>query len=79
VFGSPRVVVDLVDRDVRINATMETRDVDNKARPFISFPTSPTPAGGFAQVETIGSVLEYDFISRNSIVSDMKRKGRVAS
>ncbi|XP_006457328.1 hypothetical protein AGABI2DRAFT_212668 [Agaricus bisporus var. bisporus H97] len=65
VFGSPRVVVDLVDRDIQINTTLNSRDVDNGARPFISFPTSTAP-GSFAQVETIGSILEYNFVSRNS-------------
>lgn len=65
-------MVDLVDRDIQINTTMKARDVDSGARPFISFPTSSAP-GSFAQVETIGSILEYDFISRNSNVSDMKR------
>lgn len=69
VFGSPRVVVDLVDRDIQINTTLNSRDVDNGARPFISFPTSTAP-GSFAQVETIGSILEYNFVSRNSDVSE---------
>ncbi|EKM75550.1 hypothetical protein AGABI1DRAFT_79685 [Agaricus bisporus var. burnettii JB137-S8] len=64
-FGSPRVTVDLVNPDIQIDATLNARAVDDNKKPFISFPT-PHTSGTYGQVQTIGSMLEFNFLGRNN-------------
>lgn len=68
-FGSPRVTVDLVNPDIQIDATLNARAVDDNKKPFISFPT-PHTSGTYGQVQTIGSMLEFNFLGRNNEVNE---------
>lgn len=66
-FGTPRVVVDLVDPNIQVKTTLNSRDIGNNAKPFFTFP-HPHKAGTFARVQTIGSIFEIDFLTRNNEV-----------
>ncbi|KAF9446345.1 subtilisin-like protease [Macrolepiota fuliginosa MF-IS2] len=63
-FGTPRVVVDLVDPNIQVNTSLNTR-ADGSNKIVFTFP-QPHKAGTFSQVPTLGSILEIDFLSRNN-------------
>ncbi|KXN90796.1 Minor extracellular protease vpr [Leucoagaricus sp. SymC.cos] len=64
-FGTPRLVVDLVNPNTQVQTTLNSRGLSEEFKPFITFP-HPSIAGTFAQVKTIGSILELDFLTRNN-------------
>ncbi|KAJ7602261.1 peptidase S8/S53 domain-containing protein [Roridomyces roridus] len=59
VFGTPLLRLDLVAANIVLNATISARAV-----PLLSFSNSHN-GGTFAQVPTIGPLLEMDFLGRN--------------
>lgn len=63
VFGTPRLLIDLVDPNIHVKANLNTRAV----QPLFTFP-HPDKGGTFAQVKILGSILELDFITRNNEV-----------
>ncbi|KXN90803.1 Minor extracellular protease vpr [Leucoagaricus sp. SymC.cos] len=67
VFGTPRLVIDLVDPNIQVQTTLNNSALSEarELKPFITFP-HPSIAGTFAQVKTIGPIAEVDFISRNN-------------
>ncbi|CAL1706297.1 unnamed protein product [Somion occarium] len=64
-FGTPLLLVDLVDQDIQLKTSLNKRDRE----PLITFP-STAKSGTFAQVKTLGPLLEFDFVPRNSDVND---------
>ncbi|KAJ3557998.1 hypothetical protein NP233_g11597 [Leucocoprinus birnbaumii] len=65
-FGTPRLMVDLVDPNIEIDTTtLKSRASSDALKPFISFP-KPNEGGSIKQVKTIGSILELDHITRNT-------------
>lgn len=72
-FGSPKVLFDLVDPNIKITTTLNKRAEDASvpvaARSVFSFPNA-AKSGTFAQVRTLGSLFEADFQPRNSDVDD---------
>lgn len=66
-FGTPRLVVDLVDPNIQVNTTLNSRALSEGLKPFITFPQA-NKGGSFGQVKTIGSILEIDFLTRNQEV-----------
>lgn len=60
-FGTPMLRADLVDPTEKITTTL------NQKRGLFTFPHRPS-GGTFAQVKTLGSLFEFDFLSRNSDV-----------
>ncbi|KAI0786658.1 pyrolysin [Abortiporus biennis] len=74
-FGSPEFRLDLVDSNVTLTPTIPTkRGVDGRRvfeRETFTFPKdSKSKGGSFAQVQTLGSLFEYNFVPRNSDVND---------
>lgn len=67
VFGTPTFRVDLVDANIKLTPTLNTRALSKG--PFFSFPHSHK-GGSFAQVKILGSLLEIDYVSRNNDVSE---------
>ncbi|KAI8993986.1 subtilisin-like protease [Trametes punicea] len=57
-FGTPKLLFDLVEPDIRLNTTLNKRT------------DSDAPSGTFAQVRTLGSLFEADFQPRNSDEDD---------
>lgn len=76
-FGSPKVLFDLVDPNIKITTTLNKREeeasVPVAARSVFSFPNA-AKSGTFAQVRTLGSLFEADFQPRNSDVDVSARK-----
>lgn len=73
-FGSPKVLFDLVDPNIKITTTLNKREEEAReasvpvaARSVFSFPNA-AKSGTFAQVHTLGSLFEADFQPRNSDV-----------
>ncbi|KAI0081943.1 subtilisin-like protease [Panus rudis PR-1116 ss-1] len=64
-FGTARLLIDLVDQNIKLKPTLNTRDV----APLFTFPQE-TKGGTFAQVKTIGPLFEFTFLPRNSDVND---------
>ncbi|KAF9467399.1 pyrolysin [Collybia nuda] len=60
VFGTPALRVDLVDVNFQPEASLASR-----VEPKFTFPKAHQ-GGSFAQVQTVGSLLELEFISRNN-------------
>ncbi|KAI9067297.1 subtilisin-like protease [Trametes sanguinea] len=56
-FGTPKLLFDLVEPDIRLKTTLNKRGDDSHS-------------GTFAQVPTLGSLFEADFQPRNSDVDD---------
>lgn len=65
-FGTPVVRVDLVDPNIKFTPTLSRRSFGG---PLFTFPR-PTHSGSFAQVKTLGSLLEFDHVPRDSDVID---------
>lgn len=57
-FGTPILRVDLVDPNIKLATTLNQRSM-------FTFPQA-VKGGSFSQVKTIGSLIELDFIPRNS-------------
>ncbi|KAJ2970962.1 hypothetical protein NUW54_g12614 [Trametes sanguinea] len=70
-FGTPKLLFDLVEPDVRLKTTLNKRGDNSRVseRSVFSFP-SAAKSGTFAQVPTLGSLFEADFQPRNSDVDD---------
>ncbi|KAI0633256.1 subtilisin-like protease [Trametes polyzona] len=72
-FGTPKMLFDLVEPDIKIKTTLNKRDEDSTTpvagRAVFSFPNA-AKSGTFAQVRTLGSLFEADFQPRNSDVND---------
>ncbi|RPD78695.1 subtilisin-like protease [Lentinus tigrinus ALCF2SS1-7] len=73
-FGTPKLRFDLVDSDIKLNTTLNTRGVEEGGthvfeREVFSFPHNPGQ-GTFAKVKVLGTIFEADFQPRNSDVND---------
>ncbi|KAI0363362.1 subtilisin-like protease [Pilatotrama ljubarskyi] len=69
-FGTPKLLFDLVDPNIKIKMTLNKRsDVPVADRSIFSFPNA-AKSGTFAQVRTLGSLFEADFQPRNSDEDD---------
>ena len=67
-FGTPKLRIDLVDSDISFQPTLNQRDVSPVLeRSFFKF-QSDAKEGSFAQVQTFGSLFEFDFVPRNTDV-----------
>lgn len=64
-FGTPLFRLDLVDADIKLATTLNTRAVK---RSFFTFP-NPEKPGSFASVNIVGPLAELDFVTRNNDVS----------
>ncbi|GLB37011.1 putative subtilisin-like protein [Lyophyllum shimeji] len=64
VFGTPAFRVDLVDSNIQLTGTLNTRQ-ERHGGPFFTFPR-PQAGGSFARVKIVGPVAELDFITRNN-------------
>ena len=67
-FGTPKLLFDLVEPDIKLKTTLNKRSDDLKPvadREVFSFP-NVAKSGTFAQVRTLGSLFEADFQPRNS-------------
>ncbi|KDR78150.1 hypothetical protein GALMADRAFT_224528 [Galerina marginata CBS 339.88] len=63
-FGTPILRADLVSSNINFKPTINTRAFGGST-PFFTFPHSHN-GGTFAQVKTVGPLVEIDFISRNN-------------
>ncbi|THG94885.1 hypothetical protein EW026_g6671 [Hermanssonia centrifuga] len=61
-FGTPLLLADLVDPNIKITTTLNRRN-------GLAFPQA-SPGGTFSQIKTLGSLFEFDFMSRNSDQDD---------
>ncbi|KAI0663397.1 subtilisin-like protease [Cubamyces menziesii] len=71
-FGTPKLLFDLVEPDIKLKTTLNQRSDDLKPvadREVFSFP-NVAKSGTFAQVRTLGSLFEADFQPRNSDEDD---------
>ncbi|KAI0775848.1 subtilisin-like protease [Trametes elegans] len=69
-FGTPKLLFDLVEPDIKLNTTLNKRDAAAPApAPLFSFPNA-AKSGTFAQVPTVGTLFEADFQPRNSDEDD---------
>lgn len=69
-FGTSLFRVDLVDANIKIVTTLNTRGEEKLKRslsPMFTFP-HPTNDGTFAQVKILGALTELDFVPRNNEV-----------
>ncbi len=79
-FGTSTLRFDLVDSNIKLNTTLNTREVEETEthvfeRSVFSFPHNPGQ-GTFAKVKILGTLFEADFQPRNS---DQDVSGRIAS
>lgn len=72
-FGTPKLLVDLVDQNINLTPTLERRHENDAAslkkliRSLFSFWTpSKAAAGSFAAVPTIGPLAGFLFVPRNN-------------
>ncbi|PPQ90634.1 hypothetical protein CVT25_006617 [Psilocybe cyanescens] len=72
-FGTPAFRVDLVNSNINFKPTITSRGFGGIG-PFFSFP-SPHNGGSFAQVKIVGSLAEFDFVSRNNDDTDPTGEG----
>ncbi|KAL4251463.1 Alkaline protease 1 [Abortiporus biennis] len=75
-FGTPEFRVDLVDPNVQVSTTIPSSNTKRDTihvfeRETFAFPQNSRSKGGsFAQVQTLGSLFEFDFLPRNSDEDD---------
>lgn len=65
-FGTPTFRLDLVSPTINFTPTIQSRSLFGL--PLFSFP-SPHAGGTFAQVKVLGSLAEFDFVTRNNDVT----------
>ncbi|RDB16703.1 Minor extracellular protease vpr [Hypsizygus marmoreus] len=64
VFGTPTFRVDVVDPNIKLVGTLNSR-AERHGGPFFTFPR-PHNGGSFAQVKVVGPLAEFNFVPRNN-------------
>lgn len=67
VFGSPHILIDLTDPNIKLKTNLNPR-IEGQNTPLFTFPFPIIGAGTFAQVKTIGNIFSFDYLSRNEEV-----------
>ncbi|KAF9010760.1 pyrolysin [Cyathus striatus] len=68
-FGTPLLRIDLVDSNIKVTTTLNTRELEERGLPWFSFPT-PIKGGTFSNVKILGALSELDYVTRNNEDAD---------